>query len=288
MKGINHLVLAAGSLDAIRQLYRELGFTVTPAGQHPFGTGNSIIQLHGSYLELLAVTRPQAVVEPGPGEFSFSAFNRDYLRRHEGFSMMVMDTPDAAADIANWKAAGLVTYAPFEFARQAKMPDGEDVTVGFSLAFVSNPIAPWLGLFACQHFRPQYYAQPHYQKHANSAHHLHDVWVSGPGALELEGYLTTVIGSPHVVRGQGRIDINTNFGTVVLAERETFRQAFGVMPPHPEDGPHLCGLTIACESGGHLKQDLLSQVGVRQVVNLQRTFGTALAFVVQPSSGTVR
>lgn len=282
MKGINHLVLSAGSLDVIRELYNELGFTLTPAGQHPFGTGNTIIQLHGGYLELLAVTRPQDVVEPGPSEFSFSAFNRDYLRRHDGFSMMIMDTSDASADIANWKAAGLVTYAPFEFARQAKMPDGEDVTVGFSLAFVSNPAAPWLGLFACQHFRPQYYAQPHYQKHANSAHHVHDVWVSGAGALELEDYLTIVTGSVSVFRAEGRIDINTNSGTVVLAEPEAFYEAFGVMPPHPQDGPHLCGLTIACESVNYLKQDLFSQVGVRRVVNLQKTLGTALAFVVQP------
>ena len=103
MRGINHLVLAGNDLDAMRSAYAALGFTLAPRGQHPFGTGNSVIQLHGSYLELLAVTKPQDVVEHGPRSFSFSAFNRDYLKRHEGFSMLVFDTPDAGADLAAWQ-----------------------------------------------------------------------------------------------------------------------------------------------------------------------------------------
>ena len=189
MKGINHLVLCARRLDAIRQLYGDLGFTLCPPGQHPFGTGNTIIQLHGSYLELLAVTRPQDVVEHSAGAFSFSAFNRDYLSRHEGFSMLVLDSDDALRDRREWNEAGLTTYEPFQFSRTAHMVDGSEVIVGFSLAFVSNKAAPWLGLFACEHFLPEYYSQASFQTHANGAHRLDDVWISGRGALELESYL---------------------------------------------------------------------------------------------------
>jgi len=39
--------LAGRYPEALRSAYRGLGFTVTPRGQHPFGTGNSIVQLHG-------------------------------------------------------------------------------------------------------------------------------------------------------------------------------------------------------------------------------------------------
>ena len=146
MKGINHLVLAGHDLEAMRSHYAGLGFTVTPRAQHPFGTGNSLIQLHGTYLEPLAVTVPQDVPEHRAGHFSFAAFNRDYLARHEGFSMLALDASDARADIEAWRAAGLQTYEPFDFSRTAKMPDGEEITVGFSLAFVSHPAAPWLRL----------------------------------------------------------------------------------------------------------------------------------------------
>ena len=87
MKGIDHLVLAGHDLEAMRSHYQALGFTVTPRGQHPFGTGNSLVQLHGTYLEPLAVTAPQDVPEHRAGQFSFAAFNRDYLKRHEGCSI---------------------------------------------------------------------------------------------------------------------------------------------------------------------------------------------------------
>src|SRR5690606_19049376 len=104
MKGIDHLVLAGRDLEAMRDVYGGLGFTLTPRAQHPFGTGNTAIQLQGGYLELLAVTRPEDVVEPLPRQFSFSAFNRDYLARHEGFSMLVLGTDNATAEIAEWQA----------------------------------------------------------------------------------------------------------------------------------------------------------------------------------------
>src|SRR5262245_29857021 len=142
MKGINHLVITGRDLDALRSAYQALGFTVTPRGQHSFGTGNSIIQLHGTYLELLSVTVPSDVPEHSAGHFSFAAFNRDYLARHEGFSMIVFETPNARADIQTWRAAGLQTYEPYDFSRMAKMPDGTEVKVGFSLAFVSHPSSP--------------------------------------------------------------------------------------------------------------------------------------------------
>jgi hypothetical protein len=279
MKGINHLVLCANDLTSIRQLYSDLGFTLCPAGQHPFGTGNTIIQLHGTYLELLSVTRPDDVVEHGPDAFSFSAFNRDYLSRHEGFSMMVLDSDSASEDISAWKKAGLTTYAPFEFSRVARMPDDSDVKVGFSLAFVSNEAAPWLGLFACQHYRPEYYAQAMYQAHANGAHHLEDVWISGPGAIDLAPYLTEVAGTLSVPRGDGRIDQPTRYGTIILADAGRFENAFGVPPPNPEDGPHLAGLTIASEGSADLPNTTLKKVGRRMVVSSTNAHGTAFAFI---------
>src|SRR5262250_1923586 len=136
MKGINHLVLASHDLEALRSAYQALGFAVKQRGGLPFGISNSVVQLQGNFLELLSVTGPHP--EHGPGHFSFGAFNRDYLARHEGFSMLVLDTPDARADIASWRAAGLQVYEPFDFSRAAMMPDGENVKLGFSLAFVTH------------------------------------------------------------------------------------------------------------------------------------------------------
>jgi hypothetical protein len=277
MKGINHLVLAGRDLEAMRSHYAGLGFTVTPHGQHPFGTGNSLIQLHGSYLELLAVTAPQDVPEHRAGHFSFAAFNRDYLARHQGFSMLVLDTADARADIKAWRAAGLHTYEPFDFSRMAKMPDGAEITVGFSLAFVSHPAAPWLGLFACQHYAPEYFAQPRYVQHANGAMRVQDVWIVGETAPDLAGFMQIVTGAKATMDDPSATTLQTRIGTIVLARPQALEKAFGLAAPHPDDGPHLAALTLVCQTTGQLAD--LPRVGNRHVLAPDKNFGTAIGFV---------
>ena len=83
-RDIDHLVLAVRDLDAARATYERLGFTLTPMARHPFGTANSLVQMHGSYLELLAVADPAAIPEPTETRFSFAAFNRDTLKAAKG------------------------------------------------------------------------------------------------------------------------------------------------------------------------------------------------------------
>lgn len=280
MKGINHLVLAGHDLEAMRSHYADLGFTVTPRAQLPFGTGNSLIQLHGSYLEPLAITAPQDVAEHRPGHFSFGAFNRDYLARHEGFSMLVLDTPDARADVQTWRAAGLQTYAPIDFSRAAKMVDGQEMTLSCSLAFVSHPAAPWLGLFACQHHAPEYFAQPRFLQHANGATAVVDVWIVGDTAPDLADFMRTVTGAKTVADDSSGIMLQTRIGAIVLARPPAFEQAFGFAAPHPHDGPHLAAFTVACRTLGRLAD--LPRVGNRHILAPAKNFGTAIGFVETP------
>ena len=277
MKGINHLVLAGHDLEATRSHYANLGFTVTPRGQHPFGTGNSLVQLRGTYLELLAITAPQDVPEHHAGHFSFAAFNRDYLARHEGFSMLVLDTEDARADIAAWRTAGLQTYEPFDFSRTAKMADGQEIMVSFSLAFVSHPAAPWLGLFACQHHAPHYFEQPRYLQHGNGATKVEDVWIVGETATNLAGFMHTVTGAKAISGDPSATTLQTRTGAIVLARPAAFESAFGVPAPHPQDGPHLAGFTIACQTMGQLAD--LPRIGDRFVLAPEKNFGTAVSFL---------
>jgi hypothetical protein len=277
MKEINHLVLAAHNLEALRATYAALGFTLCPTGHHPFGTSNTAIQLERNYLELLAVTEPANVFAHTPTTYSFSAFNRDYLARHEGFSMLVLGTDNARGDLARWSSAGIETYEPFDFSRPARMANGDHVTVGFTLAFATNPALPWIGTFSCQHLSPSYFRQPEYQRHANTALGVADVWICGGDAEELAGYFATLADStPEEL--EDRTEIPTAAGTIILAEAEAFEAAFGVPPPHPQDGPHLAGYTIACRNLDFFAGRNLSQIGERLVVPPVQCFGTALGF----------
>ena len=126
---IDHLVLCVRDLDAARRVYERLGFTLTPKALHPFGTANSLVQLRGNFLELLAVADRSLIKPVGEGEFGFAAFNERFLAAREGMSMLVFASDDARRDQQEFAASGLDTYAPFDFSRQAVLPDGSAVTV---------------------------------------------------------------------------------------------------------------------------------------------------------------
>jgi hypothetical protein len=169
-RSIDHLVLAGHDLEALRATYSRLGFTIAPVAHHPFGTSNSVIQLDGSYLELLSVSDPGKIPEATDKRFSFAAFNRDYLKKREGLSALALQSQNAAADSAAFSAHGLPVYELGYFERTARAPDGSEKPLAFSLAYTSDSrVHGQAAFFACQHHHPENFWRPEYQKHANGA-----------------------------------------------------------------------------------------------------------------------
>ena len=111
-------------------------------------------------LELLEVDRPEGLARhdfaASPPFFSFGHHNRLVVREREGLSMLVFASDDARVDNRRFSAAGLPTFAQFDFERDAKLPNGTQVTVAFSLAFVQSPEMPKVAFFVCEN-RAQHY-----------------------------------------------------------------------------------------------------------------------------------
>ncbi len=179
-RSIDHLVLCVNDLDAAIAAYRQLGFTVTPRANHPFGTGNALIQLDGMYIELLSVVEPSKIAETDLAvPFSFPVYNRDYLRHREGMSMLALQSSDAETDREVFMAAGAAVPPVFHFERDAKTPQGDTVEVAFSLAFANHPLLRNAVAFVCQHRHPpENFYFPEYQTHANGALALGKVIIS--------------------------------------------------------------------------------------------------------------
>src|SRR3979411_2069218 len=148
-QGADPFVHAVHDLDATGELYRRAGFTVGARNRHPWGTHNQIVQFPGVFVELIAIGEPELIVPPPAGSFSFGGFTRDFLGCGEGLSMLVLEGKGAAADLAAFRKAGIGHFAQFDFAREAKRPDGSTVKVAFSLAFANDPKAPDTGYFTC-------------------------------------------------------------------------------------------------------------------------------------------
>ena len=136
-RGLDHIVHAVRDLDAAAELYRRLGFTVGARNRHPWGTHNHIIQFAGVFIELLTLAEPEKL---GADGFSvlFARYNDDFVKRGEGLSMLLLESKDARADEAAFRAAGIAASEGMRFEREAKRPDGSPVKVGFSLAFAED------------------------------------------------------------------------------------------------------------------------------------------------------
>ncbi len=170
------MVHAVSDLDVAAAAYADLGFTVTPRADHPWGTANRLVLVEGSYVELLAVVQPGKLPEPMEGRFSFGHFNRRFFERGPGVSMLVLATNDAAATNRRFTAAGIGGYEQLDFSRMARQPDGSTSQVSFSLAFADSPF-PHLGVFACQQRTPHLVWRREYIDHANGAARLAEVAV---------------------------------------------------------------------------------------------------------------
>jgi len=199
----DHLVLPVHDLDRARQFYGRIGFTLTPLARHPFGTANSLVQLQGNFLELLAVADPAAIPKPATGKFSFGAFNEAFLKKREGFSMLVLASKDAAADAAEFKRLGLNAHDVFNFGRDATLPDGSKARVDFSLAFVTEPSMPEAVFFACQQHAPQYFWRPEYQKHPNGAIRITEVVMSAAEPAPYQRFFSKLMGAPASLSAEG-------------------------------------------------------------------------------------
>src|SRR5882757_9491439 len=183
---IDHLVICVHDLARAEQNLRALGFTLTPAGVHPFGTSNHLAMFENNFLELLAVTDAAAAL----GRFSFAAHNQNFLATSEGMSMLAWHSADAHADAARFAANGMGAYAPYDFGRDAVLPSGGTARVEFSLAFATDPAMPGIAFFTCQQRHPpELFWKPDYQRHPNGALRVVEVVMSAPEPAEHRAFL---------------------------------------------------------------------------------------------------
>jgi hypothetical protein len=103
-RGLDHIVHAVHDLAAAAALYRGLGFTVGSRNRHPWGTHNHIVQFPDCFVELLTLAEPDKLGSDGFSTL-FGVYNDDFLKRHEGLSLLILQSHDAAADEAAGSSA---------------------------------------------------------------------------------------------------------------------------------------------------------------------------------------
>ena len=282
--GLDHIVHAVRDVDAAAEFYVRAGFTVGGRNRHPWGTHNRIVQLKNCYIEILEVAEPEKIVPHGARSFSFGAFNRDFLANREGFSMLLLNSNDAASDARSFEANGIGAFDVFDFAREGRRPDGSTVKLAFSLAFAAEPNSPDLRFAVCQHHFPENFWNPAFQVHANGALDVPGVVMVASDPANHQNFLKAYIGAGEVDSPAGRLTARTENGDIEVLEPSAARDLVGLPVKASGEGLTLNAMrfTVAdlaqTEASFRQHEIACQRRGERLIVPPEEAFGATLIF----------
>lgn len=283
-RGLDHVVHAVRDLDAAADVYARAGFQVGLRNRHPWGTHNRIIQFPNFFIELLEVAEPEKIVPPAPGQFSFGAFQRDFLTARQGLSMVLLASRDARADARLFDEAGIGGFEVFDFEREGTGPDGTPVKVAFSLAFARDQHSPHTGFAVCQHRFPQNFWNPARQVHENGTTGVGGVVMVADNPTDHHIFLSAFTGVRLLHSNSIGVTSQTPHGDLEIMEAVSFRDQFGVATTIAGEGAELCGLRLEVRDLGQFEARLRAggiahhrRVG-RVVIAPEAAFGATLVF----------
>lgn len=282
-QGFDHIVHAVRDLDAAAEVYVRAGFMVGGRNRHPWGTHNRIMQLKNCYIEILEVAEPEKIVPHGPRFFSFGAFNRGFLARRQGLSMLLLNSRDAAADARSFEASGIGGFDVFDFAREGKRPDGSTVKLAFSLAFTAEANSPDLCFAVCQHHHPENFWNPAFQTHANGAQRVSAAAMVANDPGHHRDFLKAYTGV-EVTSNPAGVSVCTENGDIEIFEPSGFRDLYGIPVKVDGDGITFKAMRFAVDDLAatealHRQNGLaMRRQGERLVVPPDEAFGATLIF----------
>lgn len=271
-RGLDHIVHAVRDVDAAAEFYRRAGFTVGARNRHPWGTHNHIVQLPGFFIEILTLAEPELLGrDPAYAELSrrFGEFNRDSIARHDGLSTLILESKAIAADISALAQAGIGCSGELRFSRQGQRPDGEAITVGFSLGFARDEVSPHAAFAVMQQHNPQAFWNAAFQTHANGACAIHGVVLVADNPTDHHIFLSAFTGVRELHSTSSGLVARTVRGDVEIIEPVAFRDRFGVEIAAEGGGATLAGLRI-----GVADLEKLEAIARDQAIPLHRRLDT--------------
>ncbi|WP_234050463.1 MULTISPECIES: VOC family protein [unclassified Xanthobacter] len=285
-RGLDHVVHLVRDLDAAGETYDLLGFTVGSRNAHPWGTENRIVQTPGFFIELLQITDAAKIPAAEPGHFSFGAFNANFLSTcGEGLSMMVLEGTNAAAEQALFDQAGFGGFEPVEFSRKARRPDGQEVDVGFALAFAQEPASPDFAAFTCTQTHPENFWSVDLQRHSNMVSGVSGVVLVADTPVEHQAFVNTLTDVPLLRARDDWYVAQTPRGQIDVMSRPLFTERYGVPAPKGP-GLRVAAVRFATTGAEELRRSLAARRMVEEsiagvvVVPPRSAAGATLVFEV--------
>jgi hypothetical protein len=241
------------------------------------------VQFPGFFIEILTVGEPAKLVGEGLARI-FGVVNRDFIERGDGFSMLALESADINTDVEDFKQRGIGISPALPFTRDAKLPDGSTITVGFTLVFARDELSPHTGFFAIQHRDSAMFYKKELQQHANGASGVLGAVLVAENPSDHHIFLKAFTGASDLHASSIGVTAHTPRGDVEIVEAVAFRDQFGVAPGFDGEGAALKGLRLSVPDIDAVERALKSG-GVeyhrhmgRLVVPPETAFGATLIF----------
>jgi hypothetical protein len=226
------VINARDEMDKAAELYRRLGFQLTPRGYHTLGSMNHLAMFGTDYLELIAIPK------------GATTGRVDLLNYPHGLNGFVFGTEDSAATYAALTAAGVTIEPPQQFSRPVEI-DGQKRDAVFRTVRFKAEVIPAGRVYFCHHFTRDLVWRDEWRHHANgSVAVVRGVFAdedpAGAAAIYRKMFgadaMRTIEGGESLAIGASRLDIVT--------PAELKRQFGGACPDAAGRKSYMAALSI--------------------------------------------
>ncbi len=247
---LDHVVVnARDRLDAARDAYGRLGFTLTPRGYHTLGSMNHLAVLGTDYIELIGVA-------PGAGA------RADVLAFPCGLNGFVFGTEDADATYAALTRAGVAVEAPLAFSRPVELASGRQADARFRTVHTQRGQLPFGRLYFCEHTTRSLVWRDEWRHHANGAVGVLGAVIAAHEPDVVLDLLARMFGQGTVQRDAAGGGLVAGLARLTVVRPKALRMQFGEMAPEGDGRPSwMAALTLRTLS---LEQAAVALQGVSE------------------------
>ncbi len=162
---IDHVVInVRGEMDMAVEVFRNLGFTMTPRGFHTLGSINHLAMFNDNYLELLGVPNDQ------------SSTRSDLQQSRPGINGLVLKTNNADETFEHFQAIGVEAEPPKAFSRPVDINGGTQ-HAKFRTVTARDDAFPAGRVYYCEHATPDLVWRSEWLQHKNTMSSVYEMVV---------------------------------------------------------------------------------------------------------------
>ena len=245
---MDHPVVAVTDLEASRETWERLGFTVPPRGSHvEWGTGNLCIMFPDDYIEMRGIIDAER----------FTMHLDEHLERMgEGLMGVAFRTDDVHASFDGLTANGVAVGEPRRLTRNFEHPEGW-TQPSFELCVPeADAIEGLMHVVVLQHLTPELIRRPDFLQHANSAIGVNSLSGVIEDTAAVASKMRRLLGEAAVSERDDEVMLTIATGqTICLFLLPKFIERFGALY-NRADGTRLGAMEIAVQDIAQARQAL--------------------------------